>query len=156
MFLLESGNPNAASVGKIGRNFPIDASTSPADRLPRQHQRDLDDVLPVEPGHHLRHHHHAQQQHHDDSRISRFYLADLPTLGTTPIGTPAPFAWGGHGQVPVDVLQRRGIGSLDWVRLVDVQPSLCRTIAWTGGGATVNIYLDDNTSARTAISARLR
>ena len=38
-----------------------------------------------------------------------------------------------------------GTISLDWARLVDVQPSLCRTITWTGG--TVDIYLDDNTNA---------
>ena len=33
---------------------------APADRLPRQYERDVVDVLPVEPGHHLRQHDHAQ------------------------------------------------------------------------------------------------
>ena len=117
---------------------------SPADRLPRQHQRDLDDVL---------------QWNRDtiyDTTTTRsntitttpgfrFYLADLPTLGTTPIGTPAPFAWAGTVKSLWMFFNAAGSVSLDWVRLVDVQPSLCRTITWSSG--SVNIYLDDNASA---------
>ena len=143
VFLLETGNPNAASIGKIGRNFPIDASThrliafrastSATSTTFFHWNRDTiydntttrSNTITTTPG-------------------FRFYLADLPTLGTTPIGTPAPFAWGGTVKSLWMFFNSAGSVSLDWVRLVDVQPSLCRKISWTGGGGTVNIYLDDN------------
>ena len=146
VFLLESANPNAARVGKIGRNYPIDAgthrvmafrlSTSATSSTFFQWNRDTiydntttrSNSITTVPGY-------------------RFYLADLVTLGTAPIGTAAPFAWGGTVKSLWMFFTSPGTVLMDWVRLVDVQPSLCRTVAWTGGGATVDIYLDDNTVA---------
>ena len=154
VFLLETGNPNAANVGKIGRNFPIDASThrliafrastSATSTTFFQWNRDTiydntttrSNTITTTPG-------------------FRFYLADLPTLGTTPIGTPAPFAWGGTVKSLWMFFNAAGSVSLDWVRLVDVQPSLCRTITWSGGSRE-HLSRRQCFGCGTAISDRLR
>ncbi len=145
-FLLESGNPNAARVGKTGQNYPINASTqrivairmsvSMASAAFFQWNRETiydatttrsnKIVTPVGSG---------------------IYLADLGTLGAVPVGS-TPFAWGGTVKSLWMFVENQTSNpdtvQLDWARLVDVQPSLCRIIEWSGGAATVNIYLDNN------------
>jgi hypothetical protein len=145
VFLLESANPNAARVGKIGRNYPLDAntqrlmafrvSTSATSATFFQWNRDTiydnttsrSNSITTGPGY-------------------RFYLADMVTLGSAPSGAAAPFPWGGTIKSLWMFFTSPGTVLMDWVRLVDVQPSLCRTITWTGP-STVDIYLDDNTVA---------
>jgi hypothetical protein len=142
-FLLESGNPNAARVGKIGRNYPIDANTYRlmAFRMNTgalsssffQWNRDTiydtttsrSNYIPATPGY-------------------RIYLEDFAALGLQGGGGAGAFNWAGTVKSLWMFPGGSGTISLDWARLVDVQPSLCRTITWTGGAATVNIYLDDN------------
>ena len=131
VFLLESGNPNAAGVGKIGRNYPdrcehprlaFRVSTSTASSTFLQWNR----------GHHLRQHHDSQQHHHD--RFPDFASTwPIAHAGHHSYWDGCAFRLGRHGQVAVDVLHRAGTVSVDWARLSRVQPSLCRTITWSSG-----------------------
>ena len=108
-FLLESGNPNAASVGKIGRNFPIDASTHRLIAFRASTSATSTTFF----------------------QWNRDTIYDTTTTRSNSITTTSGFRYlpgrsahardhadrhagalrlGRHGQVPVDVLQRRGIG----------------------------------------------
>jgi hypothetical protein len=143
-FLLESGNPNAAPIGKVGLKFPIDASkyrliafrmkaNIPSSVQFLWNRETIYDSTTT------------RSNSIPTTTGNRIYLADLAALGANANGSSTPFAWGGTVKslwmfptfVP-DTIQ------LDWARLVDVQPSLCRTIQWTGAAA-VDIYLDTNT-----------
>ena len=69
------------------------------------------------------------------------YIVDLTTLG----------AWSGikrsmrFDPAPDNAPAGSRI-DIDWIRLVDLQPGLFRTITWTGSG-TVDIYLDNDQNA---------
>ena len=75
----------------------------------------------------------------------RIYIVDLPTLGIT-----GSEAWTGTKRslffVPAAPPVAGNAVTIDWVRLVENQPSLNRTITWTGTGP-VDIYLDNNNAA---------
>lgn len=71
----------------------------------------------------------------------RIYIVDLQALGGTE-------PWSGIKRslrldpVPDNTFAGAQV-QIDWVRLVQNQPSLFRNVSWTGGGP-VNIYLDNN------------
>ena len=75
----------------------------------------------------------------------RIYIVDLPTLGIT-----GSEAWTGTKRslffVPAAPPVAGNAVTIDWVRLVENQPSLNRTITWTGTGP-VDIYLDNDNTA---------
>lgn len=144
VFLLETGNPFAARVGKIGTNFPIDANTyrlvalrmnlSGASQAVFAWNRDhlwdssgsSSNVFNVTPG-------------------WRTYLIDLPALGLRS-GTTA---WSGlirSMQLYPSYLTSFNL-QIDWIRLVNVNPSLCRQVTWSGlGGGPVDLYLDTDSA----------
>ncbi len=148
VFLLETGNPFAARLGKIGTNYPIDANTYKLLALRMSVSTTT-----------------AQMQFfwnretaYDNSLTAgtpnfllsqgfRVYLLDMTALPTALLGAAA-FPWGGQvGALRFDPTnQANDTVQLDWVRLVSVNPSLCRTISWSGGGSTFNIYLLDAAS----------
>ena len=76
----------------------------------------------------------------------RIYLMDLSQMAATPLGAQG-FQWGGTVRtLRLDPTNQAGVQvEIDWARLVSIDPTLCRTITWSGGG-TVNIYLIDATT----------
>lgn len=153
IFLLETGNPNAARLGKIGTNYPINADT---------HKYIAFRMSVVRPSS-------AQFIWNRDTIYDttttvafnvattpnyRIYLVDLTALTTA-----------GDGKIPWSGLMRalrmnlsfQPAGEsivLDWVRLVDTgTASSCRTITWTGGAPTVNLYLVDTANTNLGIIA---
>ena len=142
VFLLESGNPNAAQIGKIGLNYPINADTfrylafrmsvSTADFTQFVWNREtiydttttLAFNVATTPG-------------------FRIYLVDLAALSTRSVGANG-FPWGGTVKaLRMDPTTRANETiQLDWVRLVSANAS-CRTITFSGA-TTVDLYLTDS------------
>ena len=144
LFLLDTGNPFAARVGKTGSNYPIDANTykvlamrmnvnSPDSQMQFFWNRDsiFDNSVTATDG-------------FLTSQMFRIYLLDLSQLPVTKLGGDG-FQWSGNVRtLRMDPTNQAGVQvEMDWARLVSVDPSLCRTITWSGGGSSVNIYLVD-------------
>ncbi|MEJ7607563.1 MAG: hypothetical protein WKF37_15165 [Bryobacteraceae bacterium] len=143
-WLLDTGNPNAAPIGRNGDTFPIQSTkykrlllrmnlSQPAAGTPPNAQilwsnntiysgiNQSGGIL-VYPGWWI-------------------YSIDLPALG---VATGTPWANAVVDSLRVDPIQIPGVNiSLDWARLVEDDPALQRTISWSGGG-TVEIYLDND------------
>jgi hypothetical protein len=138
LFLLETGNPEAARLGKTGSNFPIDANTyrlfairmningSPQATLAWNRNNLWDGtqtrsgIFTLSPG-------------------WRTYLVDLPALGTLSGSEP----WNGlirSLQFSPSYLNPYNI-DIDWIRLVNVNSALCRQVTWTGYSGAVDLYL---------------
>ncbi len=147
VFLLDTGNPHAARIGKTGSNYPIDANTYKvlAMRMNVNHptsvmqlfwnrdsifDRSLTQATP----------------NVGNPQMFRIYLLDLTQLPIVAHGVEG-FGWGGTVRtLRLDPTNQPGVQvEIDWARLVSIDPTLCRTITWTGGG-TVNIYLIDATT----------
>lgn len=142
-FLLETGNPNAAKLGKIGLNHPIDANTyrylayrmsvTTADNTQfiwnRETIYDTTTTMAFNVG---------------TTPGFRIYLVDLASLSRINVGADG-FSWGGLVKsLRMDPTTRSGETiQLDWVRLVNAgSAQTCRTVNWTGP-ASVDIYVTD-------------
>ena len=145
LWLLETGFAGAAPVGRFGLNYPIDAnryrvasvrlcvSTAGAMIFGWTTNTIFDP-----PG--------LQYSNNVFTSVGcRFYITDLATLGTT---GSEPWTGIKRSLMLVPAAGQTGGSSvnLDWVRLVENQPSLNRTITWNGTGP-VDIYLDNNNAA---------
>jgi hypothetical protein len=145
VWLLETAFANAAPIGKFGANFPIDANKYRFAALRMRVPTALGGMwftwstnsIFDPPGQ-------SSSNVVFTSQGWRIYIVDLATLGIS-AGTepwagmkrslmlhPTPFGEPAGGTVQID-----------WVRLVENQPSLFRTITWSGGGS-YDIYLDNN------------
>ena len=75
----------------------------------------------------------------------RIYFVDLASLGLL----AGSEGWSGTKRslrldpAPDDVTPGSQI-DIDWIRLVDNQPGLFRTVSWTGAGGAVDVYLDND------------
>lgn len=143
VFLLETRNPNAASLGKTGANFPIDANTyrllavrmnvsgsSPSPYGVLVFNRDnLWDGT-------------ASATANVNFAITpgwRTYLLDIPALGKQ----SGPLTWSGILRSLQFYLPTSVSLQIDWIRLVNINTSLCRQVTWSGLGAgAVELYLD--------------
>ncbi len=148
-FLLESGNPNAAKLGKIGLNYPIDANvykiiafrmsvtTSGSAVQFYWNRQTIYDGTTTQAG---------TGGTTGTTAGYRIYMFDLSTLPTQNLGNS--FAWGGLVRalrMDPTLLSGQTV-MLDWVRLVPAgNASLCRTITWSGA-ATVDLYLTDSSN----------
>ena len=151
VWLLESGSPNLPAVGKNGNTYAINADVyrivalrmriasghKPGDYFLFQWSTNtiydppgLNAAGPVytTPG-------------------WRIYFVDLASLGLL-YGSEG---WSGIKRslrldpAPDDATAGSQI-DIDWIRLVDNQPGLFRTVSWSGAGGAVDVYLDnDNT-----------
>lgn len=139
VWLLDTGNPFAAPIGRIGTNYPIDAATYRvlAVRMSTSAARQI-------------------FIYSWDSNIYQSSPELIPGPATTTgyrtylidLAAAAPTLWTGtrgalrfdpaEGAAPVNV-------AIDWARLVSIDASLCRTISWSGASGSVNIYLDTDT-----------
>ena len=142
VFLLETGNPNAARLGKIGLNFPIDASTYRyiAFRMSVGTNNNVQFIW-------------NRETIYDATTTTAFnvgttlgyriYLVDLAGLQTIGAGK---VAWSGLMKALRMNLTFAPAGEqirLDWVRLVNAgSAQSCRTVNWSGA-ATVDIYVTD-------------
>jgi hypothetical protein len=149
LFLLETGIRSAGRIGKTGLNFPIDADTyrlfairlnidgSPQASLGWNRDTLWDgtntssNIFNLSPG-------------------WRTYLVDLPALGTS----GGPIAWGGliRSLQFSPSYQTQFNLQIDWIRLVNVNPSLCRQVTWSGLGSAVDLYLLDGLGNQTLLA----
>jgi hypothetical protein len=143
LWLLETGFMGAAPVGKLGVNYPIDTSRYRIASVRMcvtqaggaMYFGWTTNTIFDAPG----------LQYSNNVFTSagcRFYIVDLPTLGGA--------AWTGTKRslffVPHAPAVAGNTVTIDWVRLVENQPSLNRNITWSGTGP-VDIYLDNNNTA---------
>jgi hypothetical protein len=138
VFLLETGNPEAAPIGKFGTVYPINAST----------YRVMAIRMNVTGSAQASFGWYSNTIYNSPGNVGAFnlssgwrtYLINLQTLALNPGSTQ----WGGT----VRSLQFYPGGSaiqIDWARLVTVDASLCRQVAWSGlGGGAVDLYLDSD------------
>ncbi len=74
----------------------------------------------------------------------RYYIVNIPSLGAHAI-TGSKITWSGN----IDSLRfdpaSEDVGiQIDWIRLVENNTSLYRTVKWTGNSGAVDIYLDND------------
>jgi hypothetical protein len=137
--LLETGNPFAARVGKTGFVYPIDANFyrliairmningSPQATFGWNRDNLYDGT-------------NTSSNIFNLSQGWRTYLIDLQALGIR----SGPVAWGGlirFLQFNPSYLTTYNF-QIDWIRLVNVNSSLCRTVTWSGFAGNVDLYLD--------------
>jgi hypothetical protein len=142
-FLLETGNPEAARHGKVGLNYPINAdkyqliafrmNTSPAtDNTQFIWNRETIYDHTTTTGYNV-----------PTTSGWRTYVVDLRTLARA---GASPVPWSGViKSLRMDPMTTTGSVALDWVRLVEIDSALCRTITWTGA-VTVDIYIDNDSN----------
>jgi len=139
LFLLETGNPFAARLGRTGTTHPIDANT----------YRLIAIQLYVNAGTQGSFVWYRDNLWDGSQTISnafelttgwRTYLIDISALGVS----SGPTGWNGLIRAlrffpsypqPLDLY-------IDWIRLVDVSASLCRQVTWSGFPGAVDLYLD--------------
>ena len=144
LWLLETSFGGAAPVGKVGANYPIDASRyrvfAVRMRVPTS------SYMLVE---------WSTNSIYDPPGIQtsqpvyttpgwRIYIVDLPTLGLL-VGSEG---WAGTKRSfkidpSADDQPAGGVVQIDWARLVEFQSGLHRTVSWSGTGP-VDIYLDND------------
>jgi len=138
VFLLETGNPNAARIGKFGSNYPIDASTYRlmAIRMnvagaPQAAFGWYSSTIYTSP---------ANVGAFNLSSGWRTYLIDMGALALGGGSSP----WG--GSVGSLIFYPSGSSvQIDWARLVSIDSALCRQVTWSGlGGGNVDIFLDND------------
>ncbi len=162
-WLLDSGNPEAAPVGKIGSLFPID-STKYRRFLIRMNLSG-GGVSPNPPccaqSAQILWSNNTIYQTGGLSASGAFftypgwwiYSVDIPSL---PLAV-GPATWTAK---PVDSLRFNPVAltgvniSVDWARLVSDNAALNQTITWTGSGA-VDIYLDNDTNLGNGVAGQI-
>jgi len=143
IFILDSAYAGTAMLGKVGKNYPINADKYT--RLALRMSLGPDAYGPT-----------GQLIWSKDTIYSgtttsgsffvyngwNFYIIDIPSLGTAGGSDP----WSGLiDSLRLDpVITKDQTIEIDWIRLVEPDPSTERTITWNGNSGNVDIYLDDN------------
>ena len=148
VWLLDTGAPGSALLGKIGTNHPIDGDTFKvlAFRMKVDHQSfgqvfwskntiyaEHGGGISCTPGFVVR-------------PGWRVYVVNVPSLGVS-IPNQAGSWEGALDSLrfdPANYSSGENV-EIDWVRLLEDTPSLYRNITWTGYAGGVDIYLDDDT-----------
>ncbi|MCM3881618.1 MAG: GPI anchored serine-threonine rich family protein [Vicinamibacterales bacterium] len=143
VFLLETGNPYAARLGKTGANYPIDADfyrflairvnmSGPSQSVLTWNRDNLWDLTD------------SSSNIINLTAGWRTYLVDLQALGKQ----TGPISWGGlirslrfHPSYNTTLNIQ-----IDWIRLVNIDTNLCRKATWTGFSGAIDLYLDTDTT----------
>ena len=156
LFLLETGNPNAASLGKTGTVYPIDANTyhlfavrmridpnTPTQATLSWNRTNLYDGTFT-----------TSNTFNVTPAVWRTYLIDLQTLGVS--GGPIPWSGLIRSLQFNPSFQTAFTLQIDWIRLVSVNASLCRQVTWSGlTNGQFDLYLsadNGNTTATTLLA----
>jgi hypothetical protein len=145
VFILESAYPGSAMLGKVGKNYPIDAGKYT--HLVMRMSLGPDAAGPY-----------GQLLWSTDTIYNgvttsgsffvhngwAFYIIDIPSLGIAAGSDP----WSGLiDSLRMDpVIKKDQSIKIDWIRLVEYNSSQERTIQWSGNTGSVDIYLDNNNS----------
>ncbi len=143
VFILDSAYLGSAMLGKVGKNFPIDADKYT--HLVVRMSLGPDAAGPY-----------GQLLWSTDTIYNgvttsgsffvfngwTYYIIDIPSLGIASGSDP----WSGLiDSLRLDpVVQKDQSIKIDWIRLVEYSASQERTITWSGNSGNVDIYLDDN------------
>ena len=164
-WLLDTGNPFAANLGKTGKRFPI--VSSKYKRLVMRMSLSGAGISNANPGaaQILWSNHTIYGSNVPPGGINTsnavltwpgwwIYSLDMQSLGTA-VGAGAAWSSADVDSLRIDPLSVAGIKiSLDWARLVEDVPGLYRTIQWTGSGA-VDIFLDDDTNSANGLHGQI-
>lgn len=142
IYILESGLPGTCQLGKIGIKHKIDASTYKVIAYRMNLGTSHDSLLFW-----------SRNTIYDDiTRSNPFsvysgwniYIKKIPSLGTgNVLGTK--YSWSGdRSSLRYDPVPAKTSIKLDWIRLVEDQASLYKTINWNGNSGNVDIYLDND------------
>jgi hypothetical protein len=147
LFLLETGNPVSAPIGKIGTNYPINASAYTHLVVRMRVDNGTNDVGASALGRLL---FSPTTIYDGETELGSIFLTrgwfiydiNVPAL-TRLAGPNVP--WAGVVRSLRWMPTQRGGETLDidWVRLVQNDPTLYRSITWTGS-ANADVYLDND------------
>ena len=138
VFLLETGNPEAAPIGKFGTNYPIDANTHRLMAI----RMNVTGAPQAAFAWYSEYHLPDARQHRGIQPQLR--LAHVSHQSAIPGAQPRFNGVGRHRALP-GVYPSGSSVQIDWARLVNVNSSLCRQVTWSGlGGGAVDLYLDSD------------
>lgn len=142
IYILESGLPGTCQLGKIGINHKIDADTYKVIAYRMKLGTSHDSLLFWS----------KNTIYKDMTRTDPFsvysgwniYIKKIPSLGAAKVlGTK--YTWtGDRDSLRYDPVPAKTSIKMDWIRLVEDQASLYKTIRWSGNSGAVDIYLDDD------------
>lgn len=140
IYILDSAVTGTCYLGKIGKNYPINASKYKVFAIRMKLNKNHDALLYWS----------ANTIYTDISRSGPFsvrsgwnvYIVKIPSLGSYKVlGTRT--SWSGNkGALRFDPAPVVVDMDIDWIRLVEDNASLYRTVQWSGNSGNVDIYLD--------------
>jgi hypothetical protein len=137
LWLLDTGNPLAAPLGKTGTNFPIDTAAYKVFAVRMKVQSGGSQAFVYSWSSSI---YQSSPQVIVGKVAQAGWNVYLMNLG-------ADASWTGLRRAfrfdPVEGKTNESV-QVDWARLVTIDPSLCQPITWTGA-ATADIYLDNDT-----------
>jgi hypothetical protein len=156
IWILETGNPTSARVGKTGDNFPIDANTYQTVAVRMRINNGSCTYLSTPQtcaSSFIWHKGSLYDAPRTEARTNslftydgwQVYLIDLTTIGLTGDPYYAQTPWAGlMGDLRLNLVAIAGVPvEIDWIRLVPNNlPS--HTITWSGFSGRVDVYLDNN------------
>jgi hypothetical protein len=162
-WLLDTGNPYAAKVGKIGTRFPV--VSSKYRRLVMRLSLTGAGISAATPGwghiHWSNHTIYPENVPPGGINTSNVFTTRpgwwIYSLNMQTLGTAAGAAWTAADvdSLRVDPFHAAGASiSLDWARLVEDVPALYRTIQWSGSGA-VDIFLDNDRNSANGLLGQI-
>ncbi|HDP94447.1 MAG TPA: hypothetical protein ENN40_03695 [Candidatus Aminicenantes bacterium] len=147
IYILETPMPGTCNLGRTGAGFPIDADTYT--KLAMRMKLSADSIGQFFWSKGTIYDNFTWSNGFSTDAGWRYYLIDLVALGAggEAYGNP-PEPWNGtvtafrldpgNSQVDMDI---------DWIKLVKEEPSLYRSVQWTGAAGNVDIYLDNDQNA---------
>jgi hypothetical protein len=140
IYILDSGVTGTCYLGKIGKNYPINASKYKVFAIRMNLNKNHDALLYWS----------KNTIYTDISRSGPFsvrsgwniYIVKISSLGSFKVlGTKT--SWSGNkGALRFDPAPVKVNMNIDWIRLVEDDAGLYRTVRWTGNSGNVDIYLD--------------
>lgn len=140
IYILDTGVTGTCYLGKIGKNYPINASKYKVFAIRMNLNKNHDALLYWS----------ANTIYTDISRSGPFsvrsgwniYIVKIPSLGSYSV-LGSKTSWSGNkGALRFDPAPIVVDMDIDWIRLVEDNSSLYRTVQWSGNSGTVDIYLD--------------
>jgi hypothetical protein len=146
IYILESAVKGTSFLGKVGANYKINASKYKIFAIRMKLSTAHDALLYWS----------KNTIYNDISRSGTFsvssgwniYIVNIPNLGSYKVlGTKT--SWSGNkDSFRFDPVAANGVDiDIDWIRLVENNGSLYRTVKWTGNSGKVDIYLDNDKNA---------
>lgn len=146
IYILETGLgvSGTANLGKIGPNYKIDADKYKIFVVRMKLNKNHDGMLMW-----------SRNTIYNDLAYTKtpfstyngwgIYIVNIPNLGYGKLPGKAGYPWAGDiDSLRFDPASAKVDIQIDWIRLVENDSSLYRTVRWNGNSGEVDIYLDDD------------